>query len=221
MKVLVACEESQEVCKAFRARGFEAYSCDILPCSGGRPEWHIQGDAIAAINSKKWDLILSFPPCTDLAVSGAAWFEKKRLNGEQELSIKFFLDIWKLSNCTENPVGIMSGGKYIKKWFPELYDYALSINFPFKPSQIIEPYYFCDPANKKTCLFIKGLPVLLHDPKNYSAGSTYIQSSSGRRYPDWCWNTGGGSGKLRSKTFPGIAKAMAEQWGDYLLNKTN
>ncbi len=214
MKVLIACEESQIVCKSFREKGHESYSCDILPCSGGHPEWHIQEDAIDVAKLDKWDLVLSFPPCTDLAVSGAAWFEKKRANGEQRKSIKFFIDIWQVSDCTENPVGIMSGGKYIAKWFPDLYKYALSIGFPFKPSQIIEPYYFGDEANKKTCLFIKDtLPLLVHSPDNYSKGSTYVESPSGRRYPDWCWNTGGGSGKVRSKTFPGIAQAMADQWG--------
>lgn len=123
LKILVACEESQAVTKAFRALGHEAYSCDLLPCSGGHPEWHIQKDVTSIlydsnmhINSRSdgYDLVISFPPCTDLAVSGARWFDKKRLSGEQEASIEFFFHVWHYSHCTENPIGIMSGGEYIK-----------------------------------------------------------------------------------------------------------
>ncbi len=226
MKILIGCEESQEVCKAFRAKGHEAYSCDLLPCSGGHPEWHIQGDIFGAIQAgqvwfenggrryiHQWDKIITFQPCTDLAVSGAAWFSKKRNSGEQERSIRLFFEVWKLSNCSENPVGIINGGNYIKKWFPILWQEMSDYGFPFKPSQTIEPYYFGDKANKKTCLWLRDLPLLKHDPANYSTGSEYIESPSGRRYPEWCWNTGGGSGKLRSRTFPGIAAAMADQWG--------
>lgn len=226
MKILIGCEESQEVCKAFRAKGHEAYSCDLLPCSGGHPEWHIKGDIFKAMRGgilgtqagtffslDNWDKIITFQPCTDLAVSGAAWFSKKRQSGEQEKSIRFFFETWKLSNCNENPVGIINGGNYIKKWFPLLWQEMKDYGFPFKPSQIIEPYYFGDKANKKTCLWLRDLPELKHDPSKYSTGSEYIESPSGRRYPEWCWNTGAGSGKLRSKTYPGIAAAMADQWG--------
>jgi hypothetical protein len=213
MKVLVACEESQAVCIEFRKLEHEAYSCDILPCSGGHPEWHLQMDVFEAIKLKKWDKVISFQPCTDIAVSGAAWFKKKREDGTQEKSIRFFFEVWKFSNCSENPVGILNGGKYIKSWFPDLYNEMTAFGFPFSPSQIIEPYYFGDAANKKTCLWLRNLPLLKHDPINYSEGSKYIQSPSGRSYPEWCWKTGGGSGKIRSKTFPGIASAMAEQWG--------
>lgn len=216
---MIACEESQAVTKEFRALGHEAYSCDILPCSGGRPKWHIQADAIKTIKSRNWDLIISFQPCTGIAVSGAAWFEKKRNSGEQEKSIRFFFEVWKLSNCSENPVGIINGGKYIKKWFPDLHQEMKEAGFPFKPSQIIEPYFFGDPANKKTCLWLRDLPELMHDPSGYSEGSEYITAPSGRRYPEWCWNTGKGSGGVRSKTYPGIARAMAIQWGDPILNK--
>ena len=211
MKILVACEESQIVTKAFRERGHEAYSCDTLPCSGNHPEWHLQQDVIPLL-SDKWDMILAFPPCTHLSVSGAAWFKKKRESGEQRESIEFFMallnaDCEKI--CVENPVGIISG-QYIKKHFPDLCE---KYSLPIKQKQIIEPYYFGDEANKKTCLWLKGLPELKHDPKNYAKGSKYITSPSGRRYPEWCWNTGGGSGKKRSKTFQGIATAMADQWG--------
>lgn len=211
MRVLLACEESQAVTKEFRKLGHEAFSCDILPCSGGRPEWHLQQD-VTELLKEPWDLIIAFPPCTHLAVSGAAWFKKKREDGSQLEAIRFFM---LFLNCAcekvvvENPVGIISGS-YIKKHFPEVCE---EYGLPIKQTQIIEPYYFGDKANKKTCLWVKGVPPLAHDPLNYSKGSNYIESASGRRYPDWCWNTGGGSGGVRSKTFPGIAKAMAEQWG--------
>ena len=211
MKVLVACEESQAVCIEFRKRGHEAYSCDILECSGGHPEWHIQGDVREQLK-KKWDMVIAFPPCTDLAVSGAAWFKRKREDGSQKKAINFFMTILNSECekiCVENPVGVISG-RYILKYFPEL---CSQHSLPIKQSQIVEPYYFGDAANKKTCLWLKGLPLLKHDPSNYVEGSKYIESPSGRKYPEWCWNTGGGRGEQGSKTFPGIAKAMAEQWG--------
>jgi site-specific DNA-cytosine methylase len=211
MKVLIACEESQAVCKEFRKKGHEAYSCDILPCSGGHPEWHLQQD-VTELLKQEWDMIIAFPPCTHLAVSGAAWFKKKREDGSQEDAIHFFMQFLN-ADCdkiaVENPVGIISG-KYIQKHFPEL---CKKYGLPIKQSQIIEPYYFGDPVNKKTCLWIKGLPLLQHDPKNYCEGSKYIEAPSGKKYPEWCWNTGKGCGQQRSKTFPGIARAMAEQWG--------
>lgn len=130
MRLLIACEESQEVTMAFRAKGHEAYSCDILPCSGGHPEWHIQDDALKIAAYRKWDRIISFPPCTDLAVSGARWFEQKRMSGEQLASIKFFLDIWIISDAVENPRGIMTGWSYVDWWFPELRDLFKLIDFP-------------------------------------------------------------------------------------------
>lgn len=217
IRVLVACEESQAVCIEFRKRGFEAFSCDILPCSGGHPEWHIQGDVLEQLD-KGWDAILAFPPCTHLAVSGAAWFKNKREDGSQEDAIRFFMEMYNAPCdyvCVENPVGIISG-KYILKHFPTLCE---ELGLPIKQTQIIEPYYFGDEANKKTCLWLKGLPPLAHDPANYSKGSTYYTSPSGNRSPDWHQKTGGGSGKVRSKTYPGIARAMAEQWGDFLIRQ--
>jgi len=143
MKVLIACEESQEVCKAFRKLGHEAYSCDILPCSGGHPEWHIQGD-VTPLLKKEWDMIIAFPPCTHLAVSGARHFEQKRKDGRQQQGIDFFM-LFANAKCDkiaiENPVCIMSS-----KWR--------------KPDQIIQPFMFGHEAKKTTCLWLKGLPKL-------------------------------------------------------------
>lgn len=213
MRILIACEESQTVCKAFRAKGHEAYSCDILPCSGGHPEWHIQGDAkqqlyYSNVRCKSrpkpagWDLVISFPPCTDLSVSGARWFEKKRLSGEQEASIEFFFWVWFYSHCTENPVGIMGGGQYIKKWFPKLYDTMKANNFPFKSTQIIQPWQFGHGETKATCLWLQNLPLL--KPENIVEG---------REGKVWRMAPSSDRAKLRSKTYDGIAKAMADQWG--------
>lgn len=144
MKVLIACEESQAVTKEFRKLGHEAYSCDVLPCSGGYPEWHLQHDVIELLE-QNWDMIIAFPPCTDLAVSGARHFERKIADGSQQKSIEFFM---KIANATceriaiENPIGIMS-----KIWR--------------KPDQIIQPWQFGDKAQKSTCLWLKGLPKLV------------------------------------------------------------
>jgi site-specific DNA-cytosine methylase len=192
MKILVACEESQAVTIELRKLGHEAYSCDIEPCSGGHPEWHLQQD-VTPLLKEKWDMIIAFPPCTDLAVSGAAWFEQKRKNGTQQKSIDFFM-MFANADCDkiaiENPVGIMS-----TKWK--------------KPNQIIQPYEFGHMEQKKTCLWLKGLPNLVptnnvYDemmelPKNKRERLHYLPPSEERA-------------KLRSKTFSGIAKAMAEQW---------
>lgn len=204
LKVLIACEESQTVCKAFRALGHEAYSCDIKDCSGGKPEWHIKRDVIEII-SQGWDMLIGFPPCTHLAVSGARHFREKIKDGRQQEGIDFFL---KLANCgiryiaLENPVGIMSS-KYKK------------------PTQIIQPWQFGDSAQKTTCLWLKNLPTLKHT-KVVDKGLFYV-SPSGKKMPSWCSDPIGKNGKklaynseeiktLRSKTFPGIANAMAAQW---------
>lgn len=132
MRVLVACEESQEVCKAFRALGHEAYSCDIEPCSGGHPEWHIQGDVLPLLK-EKWDLIIAHPPCTHLAVSGARWFAEKRADGRQQAAIDFFMQFVN-ADCehiaVENPVSIMST------------QYR-------KPDQIIQPWMFGHPEKRQ------------------------------------------------------------------------
>ena len=185
MKVLVACEESQAVCIAFRERGHEAYSCDILPCSGGHPEWHLQLDVIPLL-SEMWDMIIAFPPCTDLAVSGARWFAEKRADGRQRRSIEFF-KLFANADCPkvaiENPIGIMSR------------EYR-------KPDQIIQPWMFGHGETKATCLWLKGLPKL-----------TPTKIVVGREQRIWKMPPGPDRAKERSKTFPGIARAMAEQWG--------
>jgi site-specific DNA-cytosine methylase len=111
MKILIACEESQTVCKAFRLKGHEAFSCDILPASGGRREWHYECDIRDVLNERDWDMVIAFPPCTDLAVSGARWFNEKRKDGRQAASIDFFMIFSRLKTpkvCIENPIGIMS-----------------------------------------------------------------------------------------------------------------
>lgn len=192
MKILVACEESQAVTIELRKLGHEAYSCDIEPCSGGHPEWHLQQD-VTPLLKQHWDMIIAFPPCTHLAVSGAAWFEQKRKDGRQQEGIDFFM-LFANADCEriaiENPVGIMSS----------VYK---------KPSQIVQPYEYGHMEQKKTCLWLKGLPLLqptnnVYDqmmelPKNQRERLHYLPPSPERA-------------KLRSKTFPGIAKAMAEQW---------
>ena len=217
MKILVACEESQAVTIELRALGHEAYSCDIEPCSGGFPEWHIQGD-VTPLLEQEWDMIIAFPPCTQLAVSGAVHFEKKREDGRQREAIEFFMkfinaDCEKIA--VENPVNIISG-EYIGKWFPDLYE---KYNLPLKPTQSIQPYEFGHEARKKTCLWLKGLPKLTPtnivncgeiDKNGHSAGacSTFARDENGKII---AWNDPR-TGKIRSKTFPGIAKAIAEQW---------
>ncbi len=201
MRVLLACEESQAVCKEFRKLGHEAYSCDIQPCSGGYPEWHLQQD-VTELLKKDWDMIIAFPPCTDLAVSGAAWFEQKRKDGRQQTSIDFFM-LFASAKCEkiaiENPVGIMSS-----LWR--------------KPDQIIQPYQFGDAFEKKTCLWLKGLPKL--EPTNIVEPPKRTEFASGRSMPAWyadAWRLKPKErAKLRSKTFHGIAKAMAEQWGAHI-----
>jgi len=198
MKILIACEESQAVCKEFRKLGHEAFSCDILPCSGGEPQWHLQKD-ITPLLEQDWDMIIAFPPCTHLAVSGARHFAKKIADGRQQEGIDFFM---LFANCKcpkvviENPIGIMST-KYQK------------------PTQIIQPYFFGEPYKKTTCLWIKGLPNL--KPTNIVEVCDFrtYDCKNGKKavFSDWINKGGKDRQKNRSKTFPGIAKAMAEQWG--------
>lgn len=223
MNILVACEESQAVCKAFRAKGHNAFSCDLEPCSGGHPEWHIQADIIPLLNGKtliftsdgtnhgyisKWDMIIAFPPCTHLAAAGAKYFEKKRQDGRQQSAIDFFMTFVN-TDCPkiaiENPVGVMS-------------------TIFRKPDQIIHPFQFGHPYTKKTCLWLKGLPLLkstqiLSKPPEgwenqyftpdgrYGGFKTVDATGKILRYSDPM------TAKIRSKTFPGIAQAMADQWG--------
>lgn len=204
MRVLVACEESQEVCKAFRALGHEAYSCDIQECSGGHPEWHIKGDARELLKLP-WDLIIAHPPCTFLSSVGASRLfnpdhsikdrERERAGWEARAFFMTFLEAECLRIAVENPAPL--------KYF----------SLP-RYSQIIEPYQFGDPWKKRTCLWLKGLPRL--EP-------TRIVSPVG------CWTVQGGgttcriklkgppganNARDRARTFKGIAQAMAAQWGD-------
>ena len=186
MKILVGCEESQVIAKAFRASGHEAYSCDLYPCSGGHPEWHIQKDVIEVMGHGTWDMGICHPPCTDLAVSGARWFKEKIADGRQQRGIDFFMEFvkWKCPKKTiENPIGIMS----------RIYR---------KPDQIIQPWQFGHGETKATCLWLFGLPKL--EPTNIVSG----REARIHKMPP-----GPERSKLRSKTFPGIAAAMAEQWG--------
>lgn len=219
IKVLVGCEESQEVTKAFRALGIEAYSCDILPCSGGHPEWHFQKDIFEVMNMG-WDIGIFFPPCTHLTVSGAKHFKEKIADGRQQQGIDFFMAMINApidKVAVENPVGVMSS-KYRK------------------PDQIIQPYYFGDAFTKTTCLWLKNLPPLLHSKEVdlFNQQVTHVDTSS--EYKEWiCKKTGRVKRQqmwyyealtkaktkeerstIRSKTFPGIAKAMAEQWSKFV-----
>lgn len=192
MKILVACEESQAVTIELRRLGHEAYSCDIEPCSGGHPEWHLQQDVLPLLK-EKWDMIIAFPPCTHLAVSGAAWFEQKRMNGMQQQAIDFFMQF---ANCDcekiaiENPVGIMSS----------IYR---------KPDQIIHPWMFGHMEQKATCLWLKGLPTLT---ETCNVREQMMQLPKNKRERLHYLPPGPERAKIRSKTFHGIAVAMAEQW---------
>jgi hypothetical protein len=239
LNVLVACEESQAVCKEFRRLGHNAYSCDLLECSGGHPEWHFNCDVMKVIADKggvlqngeevhitgDWDLMVAHPPCTYLAVSGAQWYyhpedkhlpvEKRRPHPkfpnraqDREEGAAFFMA---LANAPiehiaiENPVGIMSS-----RWR--------------KADQAVQPWMFGDEASKNTCLWLKNLP-LLQPTKIVGKGERVVMKSSGKSLPKWYSDalvkakTPEERRTLRSKTFPGFAKAIAEQWSEYLLNK--
>lgn len=198
--ILLSCEESQEICKALRALGHEAYSNDLKPCSGGHPEWHLQMDCFEAIKLKKWDLIIAFPPCTYLTISANKWYKDQppRKSGvlvgaerreAREDAIEFFM---KFVNCgiehiaIENPIGVMST-RYRK------------------PDQVIQPWMFGHGETKATCLWLKNLPLL--KPTNIVTGREQrlhkLPPTENRA-------------ELRSKTYSGIALGIAEQWGKYL-----
>lgn len=226
MKILVACEESQAVTKELRELGHEAYSCDIIECSGGHPEWHIQGDVLNILNPRigyeslepeiifytmtgipcridKWDMIIAHPPCTYLSNSGARWlYAGGVLNVERYrkgLAAKEFLLKFLNADCdriaVENPIP------------SSVYDLP-------KYTQVIQPYEYGHPWSKKTCLWLKGLEPLkptqiIEDHRPFCSSGSY----SGTHDPRYKGaSRKGGSAKARSKTFPGIAKAMAEQW---------
>lgn len=219
--VLVACEESQRVTIALRELGYEAFSCDIIDPSGGHPEWHIKEDVTHLLDGRcifetmdgtvygvpdKWDAIVSFPPCTHIAVSGAKHFEKKRADGRQRKGLEFFCKFFD-ADCDhiliENPVNIISG-EYVWKWFPDI---AERYKLPIKPDQIIQPYMFGDPFEKKTCLWLKEIPKL--QETNVVEPPPRQVVRSGKTLPTWYSNCGGDRRKARSKTFPGVAKAIA------------
>ena len=212
--VLIACEESQTVCKAFREKGFNAYSCDVVEPSGGHPEWHFLGDVLEILNPyykriktmdgkpyfiRKWDLIIAHPPCTHLAVSGIRWFKEGKKDIKlQEQAINFFMEFVNV-NCEhvaiENPVCIMST-KYRK------------------PDQIINPWQFGHTEQKKTCLWLKGLPKLKETNNVYKDMILLPEKERCK-----IWYMGSHHSKERSKTYKGFALAMADQWGAYLINE--
>jgi len=207
MKVLIACEESQNICIEFRKLGHEAYSCDIQECSGSHPEWHIQGDVIPLLQ-KHWDIIIAHPPCTYLSNAGIKWFNEEKYGQKaidrkqkREEALKFFMQFTTANSnriCIENPTG----------WVNSHYR---------KPDQIIHPYYFGDTESKRTCLWLFGLPKLKYTkivkPKIYG----YYKTGKHKGEPIYFHGMLAASkdrSKKRSKTFPGIAKAMAKQWGN-------
>lgn len=238
LKVLVACEESQKVCSEFRRLGHIAYSCDLLNCSGGHPEWHFNMDVLEVIKigggtlqngneafiDGKWDIMIAHPPCTFLAVSGARWFyhpedknlpiEKRRPHPkfpnrmkDREEGAAFFETLANANInhiAVENPIGIMNT-RYRK------------------PDQIVQPYHFGDEASKSTCLWLKNLPPL--EKTNVVGTGEWVELSSGKRLPKWYSDalvkakTSEERRNLRSKTFSGFAKALAEQWSDYVLRE--
>ena len=221
MKVLIACEETQRVCTAFREKGHEAYSCDLQACSGGHPEWHIMQDVIPLLNGNcefetvngkkhkiesKWDLIIAHPPCTFLTVTANRLYNVERYGEkaiqrkkDREEAINFFMEIAK-ADCEkiviENPIGVIS-----TVWR--------------KPDQIMQPYMFGDTAEKKTCLWLKGVEPL--KATNVFNPPEWLKFDSGKTMPKWyadLWHLPREErSRLRSQTFPGFAKAMAEQWG--------
>jgi len=202
MKVLIACEESQAVCKAFRKLGHEAYSCDIQDCSGGHPEWHIKGNVVNELY-KKWDLIIAHPPCTRLANSGVMWLNRRDLWDEMYYACEFFnmfQTYAKNNNCLvaiENPIPHKYALEYIGKY-----------------SQIIQPYMFGHPERKATCLWLYGLPKLQETDNVFNEMIKLPKREQQRVH---YLSPGKDRAKLRSKTFSGIAKAMAEQWGKILI----
>lgn len=224
MKVLVACEESQTVCKAFRELGHEAYSADIQECSGGHPEWHIHGDVLPLINGKckfetldgklheidgQWDLLIAHPPCTYLTTAATQCHSTKVYTKEQiadrtmkRIDAMYFFMKFVNADCDrvaiENPTGVMN-------------------TCYRKPDQTIQPYYFAESihdtmnyATKRTGLWLKGLPELQYDCTLPNPMDTAPRWANGKK-KNWTENNHGGVN--RSKTFPNIGRAMAEQWG--------
>lgn len=213
MNVLVACEESQRVCTAFREKGHNAFSCDILPCSGGHPEWHTQGDVLPLLKNpdidgwyfctmdnvthhiEKWDLIIAHPPCTYLSNAGARFLYPKGVLNEERLKLgleakEFFMAFYNSDCekiCIENPTP------------SRVYELP-------KYTQVIQPWMFGHPVQKRTCLWLKGLEPL--------KPTEIVEERQSSKVPGNWFNKGGKERQQnRAKTFPGIAKAMADQWG--------
>lgn len=238
MNILIAFEESQELVTRARACGHNAYSCDLKNCSGGHPEWHIKADAKPLLNGRcefitldgvkhsiagTWDMIIAFPPCTHLATSGARHFARKRADGTQREAIELFTAVLN-ADCgkiaVENPMGIMSGGKYLNTHYPELCEkYAIPVRY----TQKIQPWWYAADENdsdnyhgKTTCLWIKGLKKL-HEPEQKLPAPERIFTSTGKSFPAWYCKISlrgvkGDRATIRSRTFPGVADAMAKAW---------
>lgn len=226
MNILIACEESQAVATAFRSKGHNSFSCDVINCSGGHPEYHIKQDVIPLLNgscsfvtmdgkehyiNSQWDIIIAFPPCTFLTFAGNQMLSERLRTPEQilyrkekrYLAAQFFLKFIN-ANCSriavENPLGYMN-------------------TFYRKPDQIIHPYYFGDNAMKRTCLWLKGLPCLVPSPYAVKPEPiSFKPSGKGVYFVESVSSSAGERSKIRSKTFPGIANAMAAQWGE--INST-
>lgn len=209
MRVLIACEESQVVCKAFRERGHEAYSCDLQYPSGGHPEWHIMHDAVEVAYSGCWDLVIAFPPCTFISKVSNAFFnvqkygdaaiERRRKSEDAMIFFRKLYDCPCSRVAIENPVGFM--------------------NSRIRPSQIIQPWYFGDPVQKTTCLWLRGLSRLNGNPNHKKPAPIRVHEGKRNRNVSWSEHLlsqisdHAERAKIRSKTFPGIARAMAAQWG--------
>lgn len=204
MKILIACEESQRVCIAFRKRGFKAFSCDILPCSGGHPEWHIQGDVLEHLNDG-WDVMIAHPPCTYLSHAGCKWLYPKGVLNQERYAKglegkEFFLALLNANIpmiAIENPFS--------------------SPVYGMPPaSQKIQPYMFGHPVQKKTLLWLKGLPNL---QVTQIVKPEYMRDGKGIQHSKWFMQHFADA-KERSKTFEGIAEAMADQWGSHIQRQT-
>jgi hypothetical protein len=214
MIALIGCEESQTVCKEFRERGHLAFSCDFKPCSGGHPEWHLQMDVLEAISLRRWDFIGLHPDCTKMTLSGNRHYAPGKPKHQERLdAVEWTINLWKLailcgySVYMENPMGAMNGDSRLPT------------------PQIIQPYYFGDPFQKTTCLWLKNLSPLYHNatPNLFDKKITHVDKgithvhASGKTMNDFHYQTSllpqKERSEARSKTFPGIAKAMAEQWG--------
>lgn len=213
LKILVACEESQVVTKEFRKLGHEAYSCDILPCSGGRPEWHMQNDIRNILYSQDWDLVIAHPPCTRLANSGVRWLKERDLWDDLYCACEFFNEFTAYGEAghliaIENPIP----HKYAVLGFWRLNKHVKGIG---SYNQLIQPYQFGHLEKKATCLWLYGIPELKETENVYNE---MMQLDYKERAKIHYASPGKDRAKLRSKTYSGIAKAMAEQWSEYLLN---